>query len=83
MQDLVRNDVFGRPTEAWNGTTVKITYRDAKGDVTERVVTDVVFRPAGKNGEMMMVGNDRLRHACRSFHIDRIESLVALDPVAS
>src|SRR5687767_5683985 len=70
-----RFDIFGRPTEAWTGKTVRIVYIDSKGNITERVVEDIVFTKAKKNNALLLIGNGRLRQACRSFTVGSIMNL--------
>ncbi len=74
-------NLLGKPTTSWDGSSVSILYVDAKGVITDRIVTDVVFSVT-KNGSMIMTGHDTLRGACRSFKVESIMEFAVLKMAA-
>lgn len=66
---ITRTDIFGRETSAWNGTTVRISYKDSKGKTSDRVVKHIVFRGG------CMVGSDSKSGECRSFKVSGITKM--------
>lgn len=67
-------------TRAWaDRRLVRIRYRSASGEVTERVVAPYFLEVSRSEPAAYIIGFDRLREALRTFKIERIEQAELLD----
>jgi len=72
--------------DTWEGTffdvvaqrstkkTVRMNYRDANGNMTQRVVDIRAYEPQGDNG--LVIGRCHMRNATRTFRFDRMQQVV-------